>query len=168
MVMTLNCFVYTEAYWEAMSGVKDPTTDDQGSINKALETLKVKWMNIKPTDNIDVLERDVFGVVSIKSPQAMKLIVMLMPFSTVCRQTCMPERRNEYFVWHAVAIKENRTVERKMSQARVGNAWFLSEQWQTISDANPFLKGVEWLRKVVDPNLIKLIKNSAQSQNVHL
>ena len=149
-----------------MGGVKEPTTDDQGSINKALDALKVKWMNIKPTDNIDVMERDVFGVINIKSPTDMKLIVMLMPFSTVCRQTCVPEKRDKYFVWHAVAIKENRTVERKMSQAKVGSAWFLSEQWQTISEQNPLLKGVEWLRKVVDPNLIKLIKNDPLKSSI--
>lgn len=149
-----------------MGGVKEPTTDDQGSINKALDALKVKWMNIKPTDNIDVMERDVFGVINIKSLTEMKLIVMLMPFSTVCRQTCVPEKRDKYFVWHAVAIKENRTVERKMSQAKVGSAWFLSEQWQTISEQNPFLKGVEWLRKVVDPNLIKLIENNPLKSSI--
>ena len=149
-----------------MGGVKEPTTDDQGSINKALDALKVKWMNIKPTDNIDVMERDVFGVINIKSPTDMKLIVMLMPFSTVCRQTCVPEKRDKYFVWHAVAIKENRTVERKMSQAKVGSAWFLSERWQTISEQNPFLKGVEWLRKVVDPNLITLIENNPLKSSI--
>lgn len=143
-----------------MSAMKDPTTDDQGNINKALEALKIKWMNLKPSQNIDHIEKNVFGVVSLKHPRPMKMIVMLMPFSTVCRQTCVPEKRGEYFVWHAVAIKENRTVERKVSQAKVGSAWFLSEQWQTISEKNPTLQGVEWLRAVVDPELIQLIKRN--------
>lgn len=141
-----------------MSSLKDPTTDDQGNINKALDALNIKWMNLKPTENIDLISRDVFGVISLKFLRQAKLVVMLMPFTTVCRQTCVPKKRNDYFVWHAVAIKENRTVERKMTQAKVGSAWFLSEQWQTISDANPSLKGVEWLRAVVDPKLIQLIK----------
>ena len=143
-----------------MSSMKDPTTDDQGNINKALEALKVKWTNLKPSENIDHISRDVFGVISLKYPRSAKMVVMLMPFSTVCRQTCVPEKRNDYFVWHAVAIKENRTVERKMSQAKVGSAWFLSDQWQAISDANPSLKGVEWLQAVVDPKLNQLIKSN--------
>ena len=149
---------HTEAYWEAMSSLRDPTTDDQGNINKALDFLRIKWMNIRPTQNIDLMQKNLFGVVNLKHPEPMKMIVMLMPFSTVCRQTCVPEKRNDYFVWHAVAIKENRTVERKVSQARVGSAWFLSEQWQEISKENPSLRGVDWLRKVVDPELIKLIR----------
>lgn len=149
-----------------MSSLKDQITDDQGSINKALEALKVKWVNLKPTENIDHIERDVFGVLNIKTPRLTKMIVMLMPFSTVCRQTCVPERREDYFVWHAVAIKENRTVERKMSQARVGNAWFLSDDWQRISAENPLLTGVEWLRKVVDTNLSHLLRDSSPTTRV--
>lgn len=142
--------------------LKEPTTDDQGNINKALEALKVKWINLKRTDNIDFITNDIFGVVDIKRPKPMKMVVMLMSFSTVCRQTCDPKKRDDYFVWHAVAIKENRTVERKMSQARVGNAWFLSNQWQSITQQNPTLKGVEWLKAVVDPNLAPLIKTDLQ------
>ena len=160
---------YTEAYWEAMSSMKDPTTDDQGNINKALNFLKIKWMNIRPTQNIDFIHKNLFGVVNLEQhPESSKLIVMLMPFSTVCRQTCVPEKRNEYFVWHAVAIKENRTVERKVSQARVGSAWFLSEQWQEISKENPSLRGVDWLRKVVDPELIELIRHESSRTPVTL
>lgn len=159
---------YTEAYWEAMSSMKDPTTDDQGNINKALNFLKIKWMNIRPTQNIDFIHKNLFGVVNLEHPESSKLIVMLMPFSTVCRQTCVPEKRNEYFVWHAVAIKENRTVERKVSQARVGSAWFLSEQWQEISKENPSLRGVDWLRKVVDPELIELIRHESSRTPVTL
>ena len=142
--------------------MRDPTTDDQGNINKALDFLKIKWMNIRPTQNIDFVEKDIFGVVNFKQSELTKMIVMLMPFNTVCRQTCTPQKRNEYFVWHAVAIKENRTVERKVSQAKVGSAWFLSERWQEISEENPMLRGVEWLRKVVDPELIKLIRNESR------
>ena len=161
--------LHTEAYWEAMSSMKDPTTDDQGNINKALNFLKIKWMNIRPTQNIDFIHKNLFGVVNLEQhPESSKLIVMLMPFSTVCRQTCVPEKRNEYFVWHAVAIKENRTVERKVSQARVGSAWFLSEQWQEISKENPSLRGVDWLRKVVDPELIELIRHESSRTPVTL
>ena len=160
---------YTEAYWEAMSSMKDPTTDDQGNINKALNFLKIKWMNIRPTQNIDFIHKNLFGVVNLEQhPESSKLMVMLMPFSTVCRQTCVPEKRNEYFVWHAVAIKENRTVERKVSQARVGSAWFLSEQWQEISEENPSLRGVDWLRKVVDPELIELTRHESSRTPVTL
>ena len=152
-----------------MSSMKDPTTDDQGNINKALNFLKIKWMNIRPTQNIDFIHKNLFGVVNLEQhPESSKLMVMLMPFSTVCRQTCVPEKRNEYFVWHAVAIKENRTVERKVSQARVGSAWFLSEQWQEISEENPSLRGVDWLRKVVDPELIELTRHESSRTPVTL
>lgn len=149
--------------------MNDPTTDDQGNINKALNFLKIKWMNIRPTQNIDLIHKNLFGVVTLEQhPEPSKMIVMLMPFNTVCRQTCVPEKRNEYFVWHAVAIKENRTVERKVSQAKVGSAWFLSERWQEISKENPSLRGVDWLRKVVDPELIELIRYESSRTPVTL
>ena len=152
-----------------MSSMNDPTTDDQGNINKALNFLKIKWMNIRPTQNIDLIHKNLFGVVTLEQhPEPSKMIVMLMPFNTVCRQTCVPEKRNEYFVWHAVAIKENRTVERKVSQAKVGSAWFLSERWQEISKENPSLRGVDWLRKVVDPELIELIRYESSRTPVTL
>jgi hypothetical protein len=88
-----------------MNSMKEPTTDDQGNINKPLNFLRIKWMNIRPTQNINLIQKNLFGVVTLEqNPEPSKLIVMLMPFSTVCRQTCVSEKRNEYFVWHVVPI----------------------------------------------------------------
>ncbi|CAI8048560.1 hypothetical protein GBAR_LOCUS26768, partial [Geodia barretti] len=63
---------------------------------------------------------------------------MLLPETVVCRYICDPGQRNNYYVWHTFAIKENRTVVNKMSQAKVGNAWFLRSDWSTASqEAGP-------------------------------
>ena len=154
MSTTLHTHTHTESYWEAMSRLKWPTTDDQGNVNLALDKLDIRWMNFKRTQNIDTFEHEIYGVCK------NKMIVMLMPFNVVCRHTCNAARREEYYVWHALAIKENRTVENKMSQARVGGAWFLSENWMTLSSQAEGLKGPEWLQHIADPAVI----NSRQNQ----
>ena len=146
--LTVHKHTHTELYWEAMSRLKWPTTDDQGNVNLALDKLDIRWMNFKPTQNIDTFEHEIYGVCR------NKMIVMLMPFNVVCRHTCSAARREEYYVWHALAIKENRTVENKMSQARVGGAWFLSENWMTLSSQVEGLKGPEWLQHIADPAVI--------------
>ena len=152
--LTVHKHTHPELYWEAMSRLKWPTTDDQGNVNLALDKLDIRWMNFKPTQNIDTFEHEIYGVCR------NKMIVMLMPFNVVCRHTCSAARREEYYVWHALAIKENRTVENKMSQARVGGAWFLSENWMTLSSQVEGLKGPEWLQHIADPAVI----NSRQKQ----
>ena len=141
----------TEVFWETMSGIKEPTTDDQGNINLAFHTMGLRWMNLKPKDNIDYLESEIYGLCS-----RSHLIVMLLPFNVICRQTCMPSRREEYYVWHAVAIKENRTVENKVLGARAGHAWLLAEDWLQRSEAEPLLVGLKWLRHLVDQSTMQL------------
>ena len=130
-----------------MASLKWTTTDDQGSINRVLESLNVKWLDFKSTQNIDHRKEDIFGIVR---HQSFKMFIGLLSFEKICRHTCTPERRRDYFVWHALAIKENRTVERKMSQARLGGAWFLSEQWEELSHPQPILTPIEWLKLVMD------------------
>ena len=49
-----------------------------------------------------------------------------------------------------------RTVLNKMSQAKVGNAWFLRSDWSVASqEAGPHVVGVAWLRHISDPNLVR-------------
>ena len=153
---TLFCS-HTEHYWESMSQLHRPTTDDQGNINLVLDYLRINWLNYKKSENIDYRKEDIHGLITVKRPK-INMIVSLMSFNTVCRHTCSPEHREDYYVWHALAIKENRTVVNKVSQARVGSAWFLSEQWQQLSETEPNLKREEWLRYVTesDSNTILL------------
>ena len=142
-----------------MSQMKNGITDDQGSINKALDTLHVKWLNLEPSQNIDNIDTEVYGAVNVKVPHPFKMSVMLMSFNTVCRQTCTPEKKDQYFVWHALAIKENRTLENKIKQAKVGSAWFLSEEWYTTSQNHQGLFGVEWLAHIADRHILEIWKN---------
>ena len=136
---------HTELYWEAMSELQRPTTDDQGNVNQALEYLNIHWMNLKSNDNIDTFEHEVYGVCD------HRIIVVLLPFNVICRHTCSAQRRDEYYVWHALAIKENRTVTNKMEQARVGGAWFLREDWE---GGRRDLTDVEWLKEITDWKVI--------------
>jgi len=132
-----------------MSRLKWTTTDDQGNVNLALDKLEVRWMNFKPSQDIDYFEHEIYGVCKYK------IIVMLMPFNIVCRHTCEARRREEYYVWHALAIKENRTVENKMTQAKVGGAWFLREDWMSRSSQAETLRGPQWLEHVADLDVVK-------------
>lgn len=132
-----------------MSQLEDPTTDDQGNVNLALDELNIKWMNLRPSQNIDTFEQEIYGVCN------HQLIVVLLPFNIICRHTCTPTRRDEYYVWHALAIKENRTVEKKMEQARVGSAWFLQDDWNKLSRQRQDLTGVEWLEYITDLQMVK-------------
>ena len=141
----------TEVFWETMSGIKEPTTDDQGNINLAFHTMGLQWMNLKPKDNIDYVESEIYGLCS-----RAHLTVTLLPFNVICRQICMLSRREEYYVWHAVAIKDNRTVEKKMLGARAGHAWLLAENWLERSEAEPLLVGLGWLRHLVDQSMTQL------------
>ena len=83
------------------------------------------------------------------------MIVMLMPETIVCRYVCKAEEKEKYFVWHTYAIKENRTVENKMTQAKVGSAWFLREDWHKRSLLRPDFQGTVWLRDIAAEDLLR-------------
>ena len=108
----------------------------------------VRWINLDKTRNIDALESEVYGVCR------NHMIIMLLPENIVCRYICNPLDKDKYYVWHTFAIKENRTVENKMSQAKVGSAWYLREDWNEQSAIAPTLTGVEWLRAIADKELL--------------
>ncbi len=109
------------------------------------------WTNYNKKEKIEQRSKNIFGKVAISSESGGKykfLRVMLMPYTTVCRHVCDPKKRDEYFVWHALAIRSNRTVAKKKSQASVGNAWHLVDNWKELSDLKPQLQGVEWLKSI--------------------
>ncbi len=133
-----------EYYWEFMSQLTNPTTDDQSNINLALEQLNVKWMNLRPDNDIDTFQHEIYGVCQ------NQIVVVLLPFNIICRHTCSAGKRNRYYVWHALAIKENRTVENKRGQAKVGSAWFLREDWQEATEGREGLTGLKWLQYITD------------------
>ena len=104
-------------------------TDDQNSVNFAFEKLGIKWRDVYATSHIEDVYDTVFGY-------GTHLKVALLSFDLVCRQTCTISKREDYYVWHAMAIGVNRTVERKQSQAAVGQAWFLNPNWEDLSRGN--------------------------------
>ncbi len=128
------------------------TTDDQNSINLVLDSFNIRWMDLRKSDNIEERKHDILGVVKTNKPK-FHMFVSLFSFEKVCRRTCSPEKRNDYYVWHALAIAENRTVVNKMSQARTGKAWFLSPQWEEPTMIKSTLKREGWLRLVMDKDL---------------
>ena len=138
----LFCFFvsYIEYFWESMSYLKHPTTDDQGNINLVLDELDIKWTNLNSKEDIDNIHYDIYGI------GRHRLSVVLLSFDVICRHTCNPEYRNDYYVWHALAIKENRTVENKIEQAQVGNAWLLNSDWISLGQN---LTGLDWLNSIV-------------------
>ena len=62
-------------------------------------------------------------------------------------------------MWHPLAIRENRTVTRKKSEARLGGAWHLRVNWRNLSKENSHLKGADWLR-VISYNKIPELSES--------
>lgn len=129
-----------------------PTTDDQNSINYCLEYMGVKWTNYNSRDKIEDRSRYIRGSVELPVPpeggKSRELSVMLMSYETVCRHICNPDKRESYYVWHPLAIAENRTVTRKKSEAKLGNAWHLRDNWKQLSEENHNLTGTEWLQLI--------------------
>ena len=140
---------HTEYFWNEMPyGKNPPITDDQNTINFCLEHMGMEWTNYNRSERIEDRFTDILGRVLLSSASAGKqeyLTVMLMPYTTVCRHVCEPEARDSYYVWHALAIRSERTVANKKSQASVGGAWYLREDWEEVSGQNPELQGTEWL-----------------------
>ena len=132
-------------------GRDPPITDDQNSINFCLEHMGLQWINYNKTERIEDRHLDILGRVMLSGASIGKkryLTVMLMPYTTVCRHVCNPEDRDMYYVWHALAIRTERTVANKKSQASVGGAWHLREDWADISAQNPQLQGTQWLAAI--------------------
>ncbi len=125
------------------------TTDDQNSINLVLDSFDIKWIELQKSDNIEDIKHDILGVVRMSRPK-FHMFVSLFSFEKVCRRTCSPEKRQDYYVWHALAIGANRTVVNKMNQAKMGEAWFLSSQWEELTIMQPTLQHEEWLRFVMN------------------
>lgn len=130
-------------------GKKPPITDDQNSINFCLEHMGIKWTNYVKTEKIENRSEKILGRVPLEASGGSKyLSVMLMPYTIVCRHVCDPERRDSYYVWHALAIRSQRTVANKMKQAAVGGAWYLRSNWKEVSDQHPEVEGRGWLSHI--------------------
>ena len=111
----------------------------------------IRWTNYNKTELIETRTTDILGEVQLSGHSLgvkTYLKVMLMPYTVVCRHVCLPEMRDSYYVWHALAIRTERTVANKKSQASVGGAWFLNDDWEELSGTNPDLKGEDWLRAI--------------------
>lgn len=147
---------FTEHLWQQMPyGKKPPITDDQNSINFCLEHMGLEWINYEKSEKIEDRKEDILGRVPLKGKgedgAGNFLSVMLMPFTTVCRHVCDPSKRDSYYVWHALAIRNERTVANKRRQATVGGVWYLQNDWREISKQYPEAEGAEWLRHIGAP-----------------
>ena len=136
-----------------------PITDDQNTINFCLEHMAVQWTNYNKSERIEERSKVILGSVSM--PRSGRgggegggggggglLKVMLMPYTIVCRHVCDVEKKDSYYVWHALAIRNERTVANKRKQATVGGAWYLHSNWKELSRECPELKVEEWLRYI--------------------
>lgn len=130
------------------NGKTPPITDDQNSINFCLKHMGLRWTNYQRTEKIEGRGKDILGQVPLGGGGGKSLSVMLMPYTTVCRHVCDPEKRDSYYVWHALAIRTMRTVANKKRQASLGGAWHLREDWERVSEQYPTLRGTKWLRYI--------------------
>ena len=135
-------------------GKTPPITDDQNSINFCLEHMGLEWINYDKSEKIEDRKENILGRVPLKEKDGADdfLSVMLMPYTTVCRHVCDPSKRNDYYVWHALAIRNERTVANKRRQATLGRAWYLQGNWREISEQYPEEEGAEWLRHMAAPS----------------
>ncbi len=111
----------------------------------------IRWTNYNKSERIEERSKEILGQVQLSGLSTgtkSYLNVMLMPYTTVCRHVCDPEKRDSYYVWHALAIRTERTVANKKSQASVGGAWHLRDDWEELSGLNPDVKGIEWLKLI--------------------
>lgn len=149
-IMYYNIMCIIENFWEKMPHSKDPpTTDDQNSINYCLEYMGVRWTNYNSSERIEDRSSNILGSVLVppERGKSWKLSVVLLSFVTVCRHTCDPKKRESYYVWHPLAITENRRAARKKRAAKIG-AWYLRDNWKQLSDKNQYLTGTDWLRLI--------------------
>lgn len=134
-------------------GKTPPITDDQNSINFCLEHMGLEWTNYNKSEKIEGRSENILGRVPLdgKGGAGNFLSVMLMSYDTVCRHVCDPKKRDSYYVWHALAIRSERTVANKRRQATVGGAWYLQGNWREISEQYPDVEETEWLRHIATP-----------------
>jgi hypothetical protein len=151
---------HTEELWKAMPYGKDPPiTDDQNSINFCLEHMGLEWTNYNNnSEKIENRSKDILGRVALEGKgqdgSTNYLSVMLMPYTTVCRHICNPGERDSYYVWHALAIGNERTVAHKRRQAMLGKAWYLQNDWGEVSEQHPDMEGAEWLRHIATQEVL--------------
>ena len=128
--------IHTEQYWKAVTGVRirKERANDQIRLNWGLEGLGVKWEG-----NTYDEDSAAFGTCRQNG-----LNVTVLPYSVVCRYGCLPQRRNQYYIWHKGG---DRDKESKMSGALKGHTWFLRSDWKSTSYRSA-LSGRELLRSI--------------------
>ena len=127
-----------------MSNLSKQEDSDQNTVNFVLKELGIKWRGVNATSQPEDIHDTVFGV-------GTPLKVALLPYDLACRHTCTISKRENYYVWHAVAVGVNRTVENKQRKADEGKAWFLKPNWEDLSRGNA--RGEEWLQKIANLTL---------------
>ena len=148
---TVSLLHFVEYFWQQMPHTRNsPITDDQNSINFCLQHMRLEWTNYNSSEEIEHHNQNIIGRAPTMIDSRPFLHVMLVPYTTVCRHVCDVEKKNDYYVWHALAIKTNRTVAIKKSQAMLGGAWYLRDDWKRASDENLGLRGTEWLRYIAN------------------
>ena len=116
-------FFSTEEYWNFLSMLNIENTDDQFIINTAFDKCGIKW-NEKQSSIIG------------RCSNGVNLTVSLVSNIEICR-SCGKEN-NQYFVWHQLAEKKQKSKKKYAIKERV---WFLKKKYNHAID----LKGLEWL-----------------------
>ena len=111
--------------------------NDQIRLNYGLDVLQISW---KGDDYIHhQLTSTAFGVCR------NNLSVTVLPFGTICRYGCNPNKRHFYYIWHKGG---QRDTDSKMAGAKEGHTWFLRSNWQDIDEDGVKLKGRQWLGSI--------------------
>ena len=107
-----------------MSALTLKNIDDQYIINTAFDKCGIKW-NKKQSSIIG------------RCSNGVNLTVSLVSSIEICR-SCNDKKR-QYFVWHQLAEKKQKSKKEYAIKARV---WFLKKNYDHTID----LKGLEWLQ----------------------
>ena len=136
----LHSLYSAEQYWEAVTRSSPPRSlavNDQIRLNYGLDVLQISW---KGDDYIHhPLTSTAFGVCR------NNLSVTVLPFGTICRYGCNPNKRHFYYIWHKGG---QRDTDSKMAGAKKGHTWFLRSNWQDIDEDGVKLKGRQWLGSI--------------------
>ena len=108
--------------------------DDQMFLNKALKSFQIQWQSKER----NITDQFIDG----QCPNG--LCVTVLPYSTVCRQSCLSLSKTMH-VWHMGTAKAQ---EDKMAAAKKGDVWFLNRSVLDLNATDSSLKGIEWLHSL--------------------
>lgn len=81
---------HTDEFWIAVHLINVTTFDDQVLINYAMKRLNIIWTSEHWRDNVPNVANGDNG-----------FQIIILPSLVVCRETCMANNQNSYYIWHS-------------------------------------------------------------------